>query len=86
MSVNVSAHQLAADGAPGGTAVAVPDEDLLADLTEFAGREGLVPCPEGAACLTATRRLRSGGWLAGTERVVVLNTGTALKYPQALPG
>ena len=70
----------------GGTAVAVPDEDLLADLTEFAGREGLVPCPEGAACLTATRRLRSGGWLAGTERVVVLNTGTALKYPQALPG
>ena len=68
-----------------GTAIAVSDQDLLADLREFGETEGLVPCPEGAACLTAARELREAGWLTETDRVVVLNTGTALKYPNALP-
>ncbi|HET8641793.1 MAG TPA: threonine synthase, partial [Pseudonocardiaceae bacterium] len=68
-----------------GTAIAVSDQDLLADLREFGETEGLVPCPEGAACLTAARELREAGWLTETDRVVVLNTATALKYPNALP-
>jgi threonine synthase len=68
----------------GGTAIAVPDEELLADLKAFGSREGLLLCPEGAACLTATRHLRAAGWLTDHDQVVVLNTGTALKYPDAL--
>ena len=45
----------------GGTAVAVDDADLLADLA-LAGRlEGMFLCPEGAATVTAVRRLRAFG-------------------------
>jgi threonine synthase len=72
--------------ATGGTAVAVDDRELLADLRAFGAREGLLLCPEGAACLTAVRRLRASGWLAGGEEVVVLNTGAGLKYPDTVRG
>ena len=48
----------------GGTAVAVTDDDLLADVA-LAGRvEGLALCPEGAATVTATRALVRSGWIA----------------------
>ncbi|MEE6257902.1 threonine synthase [Plantactinospora sonchi] len=67
-----------------GTAIAVDDEAILADLHEFGAREGLLLCPEGAACLTAARRLRAGGWIRPDERVVVLNTGAGLKYPETV--
>ncbi|MPZ26744.1 MAG: threonine synthase [Micromonosporaceae bacterium] len=73
---------LAALSATGGTAVAVSDPDLLADRQEFARSEGLLLCPEGAACLTAARRLRETGWIDGDEQVVVINTGAGLKYPE----
>lgn len=65
----------------GGTAIAVADAELLGDLREFGRQEGLMLCPEGAACLTAARRLRADGWLGADDEVVVLNTGTGLKYP-----
>ena len=41
-------------------------------------------CPEGAACLTAVRKLRETGWLDGDAEVVVLNTGSGLKYVDVL--
>ncbi|OLF11908.1 threonine synthase [Actinophytocola xanthii] len=65
----------------GGTAVAVADEDILAAQAACAAAEGLVTCPEGAATLAAVARLRESGWLTGEEEVVVLNTGSGLKYP-----
>jgi threonine synthase len=65
----------------GGTAIAVDDDELLADLRAFGTREGLLLCPEGAACLSAARRLRADGWLDAGDEVVVLNTGSGLKYP-----
>jgi threonine synthase len=77
---------LAALHASGGTAIAVEDDAILADLREFAGREGPLLCPEGAACLTAVRRLRAGGWLSDHDEVVVLNTGSGLKYPDTVTG
>jgi threonine synthase len=67
--------------ATGGIAVAVGDEALLADQREVARLEGSLICPEGAACVTAVRQLRESGWLSGDEQVVILNTGTGLKYP-----
>ena len=67
--------------ATGGTAIAVGDEALLADQREVARLEGSVICPEGAACVTAVRQLRESGWLSGQDEVVILNTGTGLKYP-----
>lgn len=64
----------------GGTAVAVDDEELLADQAECARLEGAFVCPEGAAALTAVRRLRATGWIGADDEVVILNTGTGLKY------
>jgi threonine synthase len=72
---------LAAVRATGGTAIAVSDAQLLAEQRRIAELEGSFSCPEGAACLAAAARLRESGWLAETERVVILNTGTGLKYP-----
>jgi threonine synthase len=71
--------------ATGGTAVAVDDEALLADQRLVAHLEGTFICPEGAACVTAVRLLRDTGWLSGADQVVVLNTGTGLKYPHTMP-
>ncbi|HEX7744147.1 MAG TPA: threonine synthase [Micromonosporaceae bacterium] len=68
----------------GGTAIAVSDEEILADLRDFGAREGLLLCPEGAACLTAARHLRATGWIGSDDVVVVLNTGSGLKYPDAV--
>jgi threonine synthase len=64
-----------------GTAVAVDDEDILADLA-LAGRlEGMFLCPEGAATVTAVHRLRRDGWLGADDEVVLLNTGAGVIYP-----
>jgi threonine synthase len=71
--------------ATGGTAVAVTDEALLADQRAVARLEGSFICPEGAACIAAVRHLRESGWLAETDEVVVLNTGTGLIYPDTVP-
>jgi threonine synthase len=69
----------------GGTAVAVGDDDLLAEQRRLAADEGTFICPEGAACLAAARMLRESGFLAAGETVVVLNTGTGLIYPETVP-
>lgn len=67
-----------------GTAIAVSDADLLAEQRRMAEREGVFICPEGGACLAAARQLRSSGWIAEGEQIVVLNTGTGLKYPETV--
>jgi threonine synthase len=69
----------------GGTAIAVSDDAILAELAGLAAAEGAWICPEGAACLAAARRLRESGWIGEHERVVVLNTGAGLKYPETVP-
>jgi threonine synthase len=68
----------------GGCAVAVDDEELLRDQRELASLEGAFVCPEGAATVSAARRLRESGWIREDERVVLLNTGTGLKYPETV--
>ena len=76
---------LEAISATSGTAVAVDDTQLLRDL-RLAGRlEGTFICPEGAACISAVRELRSSGWLTRADRVVMLNTGAGVKYPETVP-
>lgn len=68
-----------------GTAVAVTDEELLTAQRELARAEGAFVCPEGAACFAAVGQLRESGWLTGDEEVVVINTGTGMKYPETVP-
>lgn len=65
----------------GGCAIAVTDADILAAQRRVAELEGAFVCPEGAACFAAVGQLRESGWIDPGEEVVVLNTGTGLKYP-----
>jgi threonine synthase len=65
----------------GGRAIAVSDGDIVAMQRRLALREGLLICPEGAATLAAAEHLRAQGWIARDERVLAINTGTGLKYP-----
>jgi threonine synthase len=64
----------------GGTAVAVPDRELLDAARQIGRTQGIFVCPEGAATLLAFRRLRDAGWIADGESVVLFNTGSGLKY------
>lgn len=65
-----------------GNAVAVEDGDILKAQRRLAREEGCWVCPEGAAAFAAAVRLREEGWLTPQSRVVLLNTGTGLKYPE----
>lgn len=64
----------------GGTAVAVPDQDMIEAANLLGRTEGIWAAPEGAATLVAFQALRRQGWIAGDETVVLFNTGSGLKY------
>jgi threonine synthase len=67
-----------------GTAVAIDDARLVADMVAMASLEGVNACPEGGACVAAVRRLRSEGWIAEDDEVVIFNTGAGTKYLEVL--
>ena len=64
----------------GGTAVAVPEDAIAPAAAELARTTGVDVCPEGGAAWAAFTRLRRDDWITHTDRVVVFNTGTGLKY------
>lgn len=68
----------------GGTCVAVPDADILRGLEQVSRLEGAFICPEGAALVGAARILLRQGWLQPEQRVLMLNTGAGIKYPDVL--
>ena len=63
-----------------GTAVTVAEEAIAPAARDLSRRTGIDVCPEGGAAWAATRQLYEKGWLRETDRVVVFNTGTGLKY------
>jgi threonine synthase len=67
----------------GGAATAVSEDELLDGMVALAEGEGCMACPEGGATLAALRRMRAGGQIGAGERVVIFNTGSGLKYPEA---
>jgi threonine synthase len=67
----------------GGGAVAVRDSELLEAVKEFGASEGVFAAPEGAACLPALRRLLDKGEIKHSDRTVLFNTGSGLKYLEA---
>lgn len=75
---------LRAVGETQGTAVAVSDQTIGEAMQLAARTEGLSMCPEGAATVAAARQLREAGWLQPDDLVVLINTGTALKYPDVM--
>jgi len=67
-----------------GTAVAVTDLEIMDALHQWARVEGIFAAPEGAAALAANRKLRENGFFDSQDTVVLFNTGTGLKYLDAL--
>jgi threonine synthase len=65
----------------GGFAIAVPDEVITAALEEVARHEGLLLCPEGAATYAAYKQSLADGRVTRSERAVLFNCATGLKYP-----
>ena len=67
-----------------GTALSVSDNEIRENLSEFAKIEGTFLSPEGAAVWAAYKQLRNKNWIKETDRVVLLNTGSAYKYAENL--
>jgi threonine synthase len=68
----------------GGTAVAVSDPEMIADMIVIGSHEGISAAPEGGAALSAIRRLVGEKRIRPDESVVLFNTGGALKYLDVL--
>jgi len=63
-----------------GTAVAVPDSEIM-ECTNMIGRlQGIFAAPEGGATLAAFIRLLHQGWIKPNETVILFNTGSGHKY------
>jgi len=63
-----------------GTAIAVSDKEILDAIKELSKTEGILPCPEGASTLAALHKLLEQGLIDKDEIVVLVNTGSGLKY------
>ena len=66
-----------------GTAVSVTDEQMIDAALLLACTEGLFAAPETGACVAALTHLLQTGFLRPEERVVILSTGSGLKYLEA---
>jgi threonine synthase len=68
--------------ASGGTALTVSDDEMVVAQREMASSTGVFPAPEGGAALAATQKLSERGFIKRSDRVVIFNTGSGLKYIQ----
>ncbi len=64
----------------GGDGVTVSDDDLLYQMTQVASLEGIFVCPEGGAITAALAQLLDKNILTEDEKILLLNTGSGLKY------
>ncbi|MBA4040956.1 MAG: threonine synthase [Sphingobium sp.] len=67
----------------GGIAMAVDDDAIEAAVVECAAKDGLLLCPEGGATLAAYHAALNRGLVSDSDRVVLFNCATGLKYPMA---
>jgi threonine synthase len=61
----------------------VTDEELIAATREIGAAEGVFCAPEGAACLPALLKLIKSGDVKASDRVVLFNTGSGVKYMES---
>lgn len=64
----------------GGLAVSVTDEEIIKAIRDLARFEGIYACPEGAVTYAGLKKLVSSGDISEDERIVLINTGSGLKY------
>ncbi len=65
----------------GGFAIAIEEDEIFAARDRIARDEGFLLCPEGAATYAAYEQSLKDGRVAKTDRVVLFNCATGLKYP-----
>ena len=65
----------------GGQAIAVSDKSIIKVRNSLAQADGLLLCPEGAATLAAYQYCLNIGQVKKTEKVVLFNCASGLKYP-----
>lgn len=63
-----------------GTAIAIEEDETARGTYALAAKSGIDICPEGGAAWAALHQLRDNGFIRPTDKVVVFNTGTGLKY------
>ena len=63
-----------------GTAIAIAEDDMEHGTRALAASSGIDVCPEGGAAWAAYLELRETGFIQPTDKVIVFNTGTGLKY------
>ena len=54
--------------------------DKMDAQLELARQEGILSAPEGADTLAGLKHLVKQDWLRPEEKIVLLNTGSGLKY------
>jgi threonine synthase len=67
-----------------GAAVAVSDEAMVSAMRRIGSSEGVSAAPESGAALVAIEHLVQAGRIRRTDRVILFNTGGALKYLEVL--
>jgi threonine synthase len=66
----------------GGGGMRVSDDEIGRARSDLARLEGILACPEGAATVAGLRRGVAEGKLNPDETILLLNTGSGLKYLQ----
>ena len=67
-----------------GGALTVSDNEIIKMMSIVASLEGMFVCPEGAATAVALDKLLIDGLVKDNEKVLLLNTGSGLKYLDVL--
>ena len=68
----------------GGYATSVDDDEILRTKQMITREEGLFACPEGSSAVAGIKKLLDQGLIDRNEKVVVVNTGSGLKYPNTV--
>lgn len=68
----------------GGYALAIDEQRILEGTLEVGRKEGISIAPEGGAIWEALKQLKVEGKVSGDDKIVLLNTGNALKYLENL--
>ncbi|MGW8178722.1 MAG: threonine synthase [bacterium] len=64
----------------GGKCIAVSDEEIMEGVSDISKHEGMFVCPEGAATYAALKKMIAEGSVDKSDKVVLFNTGSGLKY------
>lgn len=65
-----------------GTAVSIPDEEILQAMKNLAKTDGIALAPEAAATYAAIDHLKNDGWLDRDESILLLATGSGFTTPE----